>query len=297
MGLILSAVLFILLCVPGASQAADPPADVFAPFSSEWILKNKPVLYDRGNLFDHIDGEAEIFYPYGFDLLASGTYVNRKNPELWIVADVYRMGSRLDAFGIYSNYRRPDNEFVKMGVEGFISPTRLLFYQDRYFVRIQVTGDSEVDGKVILGCGKTISGRLPAVFNKPAELEIFNNPGVVQESSRYIAKSLLGYDFFRRGLIAEAKGGGGKFQVFAVMEGSPDEARRALDNYAAYLRSEGKGLRIGHSPGRDVLEAVDPLYGKVHVEQEGSRILGAVKLPDFSAAAPLLDKMRRKQGK
>jgi len=295
---IFSAALFILLFTllfrPCAAPAADPLVNVLAPFSAEWALKEKPVLYDRDNLFDHINGEAEIYFPYGFELLASGTYASRKNPELWIVADIYRMGSALDAFGIYSNYRRPDSEFVKTGAEGFVSPSQMLFYQDRYFVRIQVTGDSEVDKKTLLDCGKAISGRLPAVSKMPPELEIFSVPEIVPKSERYIAKSLLGYDFFRRGLIADAKGGGGKFQVFVITEDSPGAASRAFESYAAYLRSEGKETRIGHSPGREVLESVDPLYGKVHVEQEGRRLLGAVRLRDYTAALPVLEKMRAK---
>ena len=284
----------LVLFRPSAAPASDPPANVFAPFSAEWALKDKPVLYDRDNLFDHINGEAEIYFPYGFDLLASGTYANRKNPELWIVADVYRMGSTLDAFGIYSNYRRPDNDFVKTGAEGFISPSQLFFYQDRYFVRIQVTGDSEVDKKTLLQCGEAISGRLPAASNTPPELEIFNIPEVVPKSERYIAKSLLGYDFFRRGMIADAKGGGGKFQVFVITEDSPAGARQAFESYAAYLKAEGGKPRMGHLPGREALESVDPLYGKVHVEQQGRRLLGAVRLPDNSAAKAVFENMRRK---
>lgn len=294
---IITAVLIVMLFLPCAAQAADPLGGVFVPFSKDWPLKGKPAFYDKNNLFDHVNGEAEIYFPYGFELLASGTYASSKDPELWIVADVYRMGSLLDAFGIYSNYRKPDNEFVKIGAEGFIAPSQLLFYQDRYFVRIQVTGDSEVDKKVLLDCGKAISGRLPAVFTGPAELKIFAVPEIVPKSERYIAKSLLGYDYFRRGMTADARSGGGKFQVFVINEASPEAAHKAFESYAAFLRSEGKEFRIGHSPQREVMEAVDPLYGKVHLEQEGSRLLGAVRLQDYSAASPVLEKMRAKPAK
>ncbi len=289
-----AALFFILVLMLSSAHASGPPGSFFPPFSSDWALKGKPVLYDKDNLFDHINGEADLYFPYGFELLASGTYANRKDPELWIVADVYRMGSSLDAFGIYSNYRRPDYQFVETGADGFVSPSQMLFYQDRYFVRIQVTGENEIDTKVLLDCGKAISGRLPAALKKPVELEIFNVAEVVPKSERYIAKNLLGYDFFPRGLIADAKGGSGNFQVFALTGDSPEDARKAFDSYAAYLRSEGKGLLIGHSPDREVLEAVDPLYGKVHVEQEGLFLLGAVRLPDFSAAGPVIEKMRGK---
>ena len=84
-------------------------------FAKDWVMKNTVMFYDKDTLFDHIDGEAELYFPYGFDVLATATYINTKNPDLWIVADIYRMGSLLDAFGIYSNFRRSGTTEVAIG--------------------------------------------------------------------------------------------------------------------------------------------------------------------------------------
>jgi hypothetical protein len=51
-------------------------------------------------------------------MLATATYVNKKNPDVWVVVDVYRMGSLLDAFGIYSNYSYLKAEGQEMNVTG-----------------------------------------------------------------------------------------------------------------------------------------------------------------------------------
>ena len=91
-------------------------------FSKDWVMKDTAMFYDKDTVFDHIDGEAELYFPYGFDVLATATYINTKNPDLWMVADIYKMGSLLDAFGIYSNYRRASTMQVAIGAEGFIFP-------------------------------------------------------------------------------------------------------------------------------------------------------------------------------
>ena len=289
--IVLAAVFMLTPSTAGAVDARDyvPPS-----FSDTWVEKGRPAIFDRDNLFEHINGEAEIYFPYGFEKLESTTYESRFNPDLWIVADVYKMGSGLDAFGIYSNYRRPDYSFIKIGAEGFVSPSQLLFYQDRYFVRVQVTGEAETEKRHLLDCARDISGRLPENHRPPPELEVFNVPGIVPKSERYVAKSLLGYDFFRRGIVADAGGGGVILQVFMMSAESPETARRTLERYAAFVKSEGITARITQVGGRAVLESADPLYGKIYAEQSGRYLLGAVRVQNVPAAKILIDKMRAK---
>ena len=124
-------------------------------------------LFDKDTLFDHINGEAELYFPYGFDMLATATYMDRNNPEVWIVADVYRMASLLDAFGIYSNYRKADAASVTVGAEGFVSPSQLMFYQDRYFVRLQVTGATSLGARCISCMCPVCIGEAPGSMQGP----------------------------------------------------------------------------------------------------------------------------------
>ena len=146
--------LIIIMAVSNPVHAADLSIKDVLPgkgFAEEWVIEEKVKLYDKDTLFDHIDGEAELYFPYGFDALATASYVNKQNPDLSIVADVYRMASVLDAFGIYSNYRKTNNLWVAIGAEGFVSSSQLMFYQDRYFVRLQVAGATSLRKRYIPG--------------------------------------------------------------------------------------------------------------------------------------------------
>jgi hypothetical protein len=268
------------------------PAPGFAP---DWLMKEQVTLYNSDNLFDHINGEAELYFPYGFNMLATAAYLNIKNPDVWIVADVYRMGSLLDAFGIYSNYRKADATGVVIGAEGFVSSSQLMFYQDRYFVRIQVTGATNLEKDLFVACGRAISRNLPPNAGRPRELEVFaGTPGVVTNSERYLAQSLLGYAFFRRGMIADAMLGGERVQVFVVLENSPDEARKAFENYRAYLKAEGREINMTGTTDRITLTAVDPLYRGVYMEQSGPYLIGAIRMKEASSAKPIVEQLRER---
>jgi hypothetical protein len=265
-------------------------------FAEDWTAKDPLNFYDRETLFEHINGEAELYIPYGFDMLATVTYVNRSNPDVWLIADVYRMGSLLDAFGIYANYRRAKAAGVPFGADGFILPSQLMFYQDRYFVRLQVTGATSLQQKIYLACGRAIAHKLPKDERRPRELEMVRIPALVPGSERYIPQSLLGYAFFRRGVSADAVLEGKPMQIFVVMSDDQAAARKAFAQYRSYLMAEGRDLQVTASLDLSALTAIDPLYGGVVAEQTGSYIIGAIRVNDISAAKQIIEQMRARMG-
>jgi hypothetical protein len=203
------------------------------------------------------------------------------------------MDSLLNAFGIYSNYRKTDAAGVVIGAEGFVSPSQLMFYQDRYFVRIQVTGAASLEQDLLVACGRAVSRNLPANAGRPKELEVLSGlPGVVAKSERYLAQSLLGYAFFRRGMIADFMSGGERAQVFVVFENSTEAARKAFDDYRSYLKTEGRETSVIGTTGRISLTAVDPLYRGVFVEQSGPCLIGAIRMKEASSGNPIVEKIR-----
>ena len=296
--IVLTAFLFTMIAsTPG--QAAVHPAEKALPAQActeGWVRDGKVTLYDKDGLFDRINGESELYFPYGFEVLAYARYENNRDPKVAIDADVYTMGSLLDAFGMYANYRRKNADDAGIGAEGTVTPSQLLFYQDRYLVRLQVTGATTIDQSVLRACAGAIAQNLPSGSGRPKELEVFMVPEVVKKSERYIAQSLLGYDFFSRGLIADALLNGVSVQVFIVPAQSRDGARKTFDQYRTYLNRSGSYVRMTEAQGRILMEARDPLYGTVLVEQAGRHLIGAVRVNDAAAARKLIEQLRSRIG-
>ncbi|HTZ18349.1 MAG TPA: DUF6599 family protein [Dissulfurispiraceae bacterium] len=257
-----------------------------------WTMDGKADIYNRENLFDHIDGEAEIYFPYGFDALASARYANKENPQISVEADVYKMGSLIDAFGMYANYRRVDDIQTSIGAEGIVSPSQMLFYQDRYFVRLQAGGTLKIDKDVFLECAISISKNLPSGSGKPEQLDALMISPVVQKSERYIAQSLLGYSFFNRGLMADAlTPKKDELQLFVVLDESMEAARDSLGKYRDYLQKSGAKVQMRSYDGRIEIESADPLYGNVVAEQQGKYIIGAIRFKEISEAKKIVEQV------
>jgi uncharacterized protein DUF6599 len=302
---IMSLAFFLIITVLLAARTA-PAADqsmvkrLPSPACAEgWVMDGNVTLYDKDSLFDRINGESELFFPYGFEVLAYARYESRQNPKIAIDMDVYKVGSLLDAFGLFSMFRRKDAAEAAIGTGGTISPSQLFFYQDRYFVRLQVTGATSVDQEVLRSCARSLSRNLPEAAARPRALDALAVPSVVTGSERYVAQSLLGYEFFTKGLIADALMKGETVQVFLVTEGTAETARRTVAAYAAYLKTSGIEPRITEDKGRSLLEGVDPLYGTVVAERLGPSIVGAVRVKDTLAAKQLIGQIleRTNRGK
>lgn len=288
-----------LFCVswPAGPVFAAPAAEQVLPSPScgqDWNMEERPTLYNKETLFDRIDGEAELYFPYGFEFLASARYVNRSTPQLGVEVDVYKMGSLLDAFGMYANYRRVDDAAVAIGAEGFLSSSQLLFYQDRYFVKLQASGTTSLGQNVFLICARAVSQKLPRNTRRPKETDAFRIPSVVPQSERYIAKSLLGYAFFQRGLIADAVLEGERVQVFFVPEESRDAARKTFEKLRSHLKTSGQDLEVTGNGDRISLTATDPLYKKMLVEQSDRYVIGVVRIKGVSEAKQLLEQVKKR---
>jgi hypothetical protein len=270
-------VLSLLLLMPPANTLAAPNMEVLLPPTScgiGWKMAGKPLFYDRENLSERINGEAELYFPYGFDRMAAARYVDEKNPAIGMDVEIYRMGSMLDAFGIFANYRHKDGSSLDIGAEASLSGTQLFLYQGPMFVHIQLTGAATIDPDVLAKCGRTVTSRLPGTKNRPSALAPFDLPEIVKGTERYLPQSLLGYDFLNRGILTEATLEGASLQVFLLLDTSTDSAAVAFDRFRSQLTFANTGTT---SNNLVFLEGIDPLYGPVIIMRKGNCITGALK--------------------
>jgi len=275
--------------------AADTSIENLLPspgFSEGWVMEGKVNSYTKDTLYEYIDGESELYFPYGFEIVGSALYMKVSNPNIALVADVFKMGSLLDAFGIYSNYRMPYAEKVKIGSEGFVTQSQLMFYKDRYFVRLAASGTLTLERIVFIACAEAIAKNLPGGSSRPKELELLKIPDVIPQTEKYIAQSVLGYAFFRKGLIADATFNGEPLRVFVILDESVKASGHTFDQYTGYLKESGVQPQISKDTRGITLITQDPLYKGVIMRQSGSYLLGAINLKDPVKGASLIDRLQ-----
>ena len=281
-----------LLLVPFGAPAAGDMEQLLPPAScgAGWKIEGKPVFLDRENLSDRIDGEAELYMPYGFDRLAAARYGSAQSPGAGMDVEIFRMGSLLDAFGMYANYRQKNGRSLAAGAESSLSAPQCYLYRGRYFVHVEVTGGEDANPEALAACARAVASRLPGSADRPPELSLFERPEVVKESERYLPQSLLGYDFLNKGVIAEAVTEGSNLQIFMLLQATAASASEAFDRFGSQLargKMQAKGAREAF------LEGVDPLYGPMIILKKENCLVGALKFSGDKGIRALLESVCR----
>lgn len=284
----MTAGLVLLAAAAGAAEAPDALGTLLAKADLDgWQQAGKPETYNPDDVFKLIDGEAELYFPYGFKRVAA---VNYQKPGLDVpfAVEAYEMGSTLDAFGIYSNYRDTDSKLIGVGTEGYLGRGQAVFYQDTCFVKVRAQ-KSDVKPEDVESLAKAISAALPQNKAKPEELKALAIPQVVPQSEQYIGQSLLGHKFLTRGLVAQVKVDDKTARVFVAMP-ARNGKENLLEGYAAYLEKNGaKMTRIDDNTSA----FVDPLQKGTIIRKKGDCLLGVTGLAAPEAGLPLLEALEK----
>ncbi len=284
-------VLVSILCTAVALSAFSPPSaaaqklEGFLPASCVpgWAMEGQVAAYTPENLYRYIDGEAEIYLPYGFKKAVTVRYVKTDTPtagpqDKGMVVNIFEMGSLLDAFGIYANYRSSTLPQLKVGAEGFLDETELMFYRDRYFVQVESSGSLTQEAGLFQSCAETVSGNLPQGGEKPREIGLLNVSGAVALTEKYYPRGLLGHGFFGRGLTVEVTIKGEPAKALVILAGSEEAAGRIFDEYRKYLEEAKVIPQISGDKKGTSLRVIDPLYKGTVLHQSGSFVVGVVGL-------------------
>jgi len=201
----LAALLLFAIAVPraGAADPRHPVLDALAA-KGEWRLLEPVRTFGPDNLYEEIDGEAELFLPYGMERLTVAVFGRTARPGSEVRLELYRMASPRDAYGIWSQFRYPDQEVLRIPPsEAIVSDTSADFFRGETFVRIRSKpGDgSRNDG---IGIASEIVALLSGSGSPPEEAKALDGlPGRISGSILYQKRAMLGYECLAPGFEAK----------------------------------------------------------------------------------------------
>lgn len=235
-----------------------------------WTLKEEPRTYSPEDLYEYIDGNADLFVSYGFVRAAVGDYVARDTREGWVTVDVYDMGAPLHAFGVYRAERAEGVSPLGIGAEGYSSEGMLAFWQGRYYVKV-LTIDGDVADAARALAEKTAAGicESPAM---PAELARLPADGRIRDSERYVKTSALGHRFLGEVLSADYSLSEHTASLHVADLGDSRKASDALLKLREFEVGSSAAVEDITDVGVEAFGTRDPYYGEMVVGQVGQYV-------------------------
>jgi hypothetical protein len=259
--------------------------EVVFPKIDGWNPDGKTLSFNRENLYEHIDGAAEFYLSYGFELLQVASWSNN-GAELTI--EVYDHADPLQAFGIYSIERSAKAEIVTVGLEGYGDAATFNFVAGKYYVKMNGTQLEKVPGFSLKAIAETFSFQLCAKPEYPKVVGMFPKDNQVTNTCQYIPTEFMGLGFLGSAIRAKYSIGGEEITLFVIERSDGGAIERIITKYASYADAKLKKAAEG-----DYLFK-DPFNGNVCLRWKGNFLIGATGFSDKKKITALFDQVSKK---
>jgi hypothetical protein len=140
-----------------------------------WTMTEQLAIGTHDDLYDYIDGGAELYISYGFKNAISCRYAKAGQPD--VTAEIFDLGSSANAFGIYSQTR--DKEEKEYGQGSYYVSGAQFFWKGKYWVSL-ITGESTEESVSLLhSLAAYIDGKITETGEPPSILSVLPEKGLV----------------------------------------------------------------------------------------------------------------------
>jgi hypothetical protein len=214
------ALAFGLIAVPGRGQEpqANPALAALVPRIEGWIAAEAPLSYDFRELL-----VVEL---------------EKSETKATLTIEIYDMGLPVNAFGIFSAERYPENKPVPVGEMGYVDGEALNFMAGRYYVKLLGFELGEGEGAVLTGIAGRLAAAVPGKESLPPYVRLFPKENLVARSEKYIKKNFMGYEFLRNGYVATYRDDGREFECFFAVANSDAAAESMSKELLDFLAND-----------------------------------------------------------
>jgi len=285
--------IIILLFFTGTCTNSAAESQVEAIFTSTlpvagWKLEGKSYRYIPQNLYEYINGAAEFFIAYGFIELTGANYFSASGERDSVTIDIYDMGDKLNAFGVFQSRRDTQASSLNIGAASVGSDDYISLYKDRFYVEIQAYIIINKDNSVVKNLASIVAKHLPGDSSLPKELSYLPEKGRIAGSERYIRGGILGHAFLDRGIVCDYQIEGQKVSAFVAFLLSYKDAVKAMEQHRIFLNKSKKNCLSLKGFEKNSFVSEEPFHKKIIVTQKGPFVIGVYDLVTTETGKKLL---------
>jgi len=239
----------------------EGPGEKLEKAVAGWKIATAPRTFGPDNLYDLIDGGAEIYVQFGFVKMVTAEYRDSGAPGVSVTVEVYDMGTPKGAFGRAARFlegrRDPSGAGNRLpgafADRGMMGDGDLVVWQDRYLVHLTLLDENPQampEGIAAAGAAhlpriaEATLARIGGETAPPAALARFPSEGRVRRSETWQPGRLLDIEGLGAGYTVRYADGASAWLAFATEElPSPEAAEKAWKAVKSTL-ADGRRMAI-----------------------------------------------------
>jgi len=265
---------------------------------SGWEKSPAARVYLPDNLFEYINGNAELFISYDFRSLITFAYTGSGSKE--ITVDIFDMGDPSNAYGVFAHSRETEDRFVSDEIGSEYGGGLLTFWKGPFYISVLAFPETEESKETVRTIARAVSKEIPGMSGKPPILSRLPVEDLAPFSVRYFYHHIwLNTHFFISG---ENILNLGRETPAVLAKYYPDSNTPVLLLLVDYpdmnkARIAYQHFRENFLPGPE--NKIVPLPGGRWggCEQNGRVLAVVLNAPDSGYAASLLSKIKFDQEK
>ncbi len=127
-------------------------------FSAGWKKSDPLRTFISEDLFNHIDGGAELFLEFGFSQLFVQSYSDGTSE---LTASVYRMNDATAALGVYLMKMGKETPFPEIAARNSSEAVQSAILKGRYFIQVDNFGDSPAPRSAAVALANAVLALVP----------------------------------------------------------------------------------------------------------------------------------------
>ncbi|MCP4591544.1 MAG: hypothetical protein GY842_12440, partial [bacterium] len=235
----------------GAVAQAGQVEEKVSPFPAidvdGWDAPAETREYTPLNLWEKIDGRAEIYLQLDMQSMHFGTYRDRNDADRAIDVFWYTMAESDGAFGIYRAEASGHAPKIDVGNEGYGSDGNVTFWKGRDYVRVEALGEGgalEAAGSAI---ARAIAERIEGTGETLWADAVLPREGRTEEDLAYHGANAFSLDFLAEVFSADYAAEGMAYTMFIHRAVDAVAAQSLLEAYEAFFVSYGQVLERGRT--------------------------------------------------
>ncbi|NIO02188.1 MAG: hypothetical protein GTO42_08605 [Candidatus Latescibacteria bacterium] len=227
-----------LCCIAlSVSHTSESNVAGLFPDIEGWTKDGSPEIYYAENLWEYINGAAEVYLSYDFQKVATLTYESGEKRSLTI--DVYEHSDPRNAFGIYSQEKPSEGNFLPIGTQAYYDKGILNFFMGSYYVKLMGFYLDAGEKPFLASVAEQVSKELKGEKAFPKTLRCFPEKGMIKNSERFIAEDFLGHSYLHSAFTANYEVDGKKINVFIIEAANQDQSKQMLEKYLNFAKEKG----------------------------------------------------------